>query len=221
MPVTKEQDRETSMDAAIQQRTMAIITPKPMMNKSAEFYGNLGNKLSEAAKNIVGDAGTKLNFNAILKNANITAVAGMDRGVSLQLNESRMKQGKAVRDVLDDYEALRISVLTGNPPSALKLAESGNVLNGLSGPNEQKLAELTDWKNSLISQIRQTGAQEQAQLSAKFEQMKKDAVIEHITNSIATRYAIEYPQSDKASVQPLIKDAVTNAWAAAYREVFG
>ncbi len=230
MPVTKEKEPEHQvLDVSTQQRNILNVAPavKPQENKAAEFYGNLSVKLKEVAQNIVGDAGAKLNFIAVVNNATAKAAGAMgDEGMKLaqDLNQSYLKQGQAVRETLDDQNKMRLALMIGSAPSELHFQESKDLLNqvnGSEGPLKEKLAKIEEWKNARVAGIRQVGDEERAGITAKIDEMKKPLVISHIADSIATRYKIEYPQSDKESVQPLIKDAVTKAWETAYAEVYG
>jgi hypothetical protein len=153
----------------------------------------------------------------------MTALGTVEEAKKLrnEMDQSRMTQGNRVRQVLEEHEKLRIAVITGNITPELK-GNYGDLLKSVEGLGmSDKLGKLGEWKRSTLDWIKSMGNDERNVMSARIEEAKKPAVIDYITNSITTKYMLEYPQSNKADIQGAIREEVTKTWDAAYGEVYG
>jgi len=220
-PEQREQEHPLMVDNS--NRSIMNVAPAKPESKAAEFYGKLRTELEGRAQAMVGDAGAKLHFDAIVNNANSNAIGAVGRGTELrsQMDQSVMKQGTRVRTVLDEHEKLNLAVMTGNITPELN-ANYGDLLKSVAGrPKEEQRAKLDEWKRSQLDEIKQIGNEERELIAAKMEDAKKPGVIEHITNSVTTRYMIEFPQSSKQEVEAAIRAEVTDAYDKVHGEVYG
>jgi hypothetical protein len=225
MPVFK--DTVAVLDSA-QTVSQINVVPTLARDNATEFYGKLSTGLKNLVQNLMGDAGTKLNFDAIVNHANLIALAKGRMGelprvgeLLNSLNQSRTNQGNLIRQALDEYKDIKLAVITGNITPELQ-DKYGDLPKSLAGlQKEMQLTKLEDWKRSRLDGIERIGNGERNSKAAELELAKKPAVVDYITESITTRYMIEYPQRDKASIQSAIADNAAKIWDTAYGQVYG
>lgn len=221
MPVFKEPDQEHPLMVDNSSRSIMAVAPAKAQDSAAEFYGKLRDGLRNAAQALLGDAGATLNFGSIVNNANMNAYgSGQAQELRKEMGQSTMKQGSRVKQVLDEHKKLELAVMTGNITPELT-ANYGGLLKSVSGlPTEEQRKKLEEWKRSQLDEIKGIGNDERRLISSQMEAAKKPAVIDYITERIATRYMVEFPQGDKG-MRDTIKGEVTKIWDAAYGEVYG